>query len=118
PLRTRVLGETWRFGAYLWHTVASIVGGFGFWIAVCYAPAIVLWIAGWVGPGRPWVRGVCAAGGAAAPVWWEARDPRMWLTSQGGERLASAELTPRFDEIVRRAGTIIPTVYRVGPKGS
>ena len=26
PLRTRVLGETWGFGAYLWHTAASIVG--------------------------------------------------------------------------------------------
>jgi len=118
PLRTRVLGETWRFGAYLWHTVASIVGGFGFWIAVCYAPAIVLWIVAWVGPGRPWLVVVLAAVVAAVLVAWEAWYPRIWLTAHAGERLVSAELTPRFDEIVRRAGTVVPTVYRVGPKGS
>src|SRR5687768_8651473 len=30
PLRTRLLGETWSFGGYLWHSLLSIVGGFGF----------------------------------------------------------------------------------------
>ena len=41
PLRRRVLGETWGFGPFLWHTLASVVGGFGFWIALCFAPSIM-----------------------------------------------------------------------------
>src|SRR5690349_5969419 len=41
PLRTRILGETWGFGAYLWYTLLSIVGGFGFWIALAWLPLIV-----------------------------------------------------------------------------
>jgi len=49
---------------------------------------------------------------------WEAWYPRIWLWTHAGEPLASADLTPRFDEIVRRAGTIVPSVYRVGSQGS
>src|SRR4051812_5053420 len=41
PLRTRLLGETWGFAAYLWHTARSIAAGFGFWIALAYAPSLV-----------------------------------------------------------------------------
>jgi Zn-dependent protease with chaperone function len=118
PLRTRVLGETWGFGGYLWHTAASIVGGFGFWIALCYAPSIVRWFVGWVGTERPWLIAILASIVAALLFAWEAWYPRIWLWTHAGERLASAELTPRFDEIVRRAGTIVPSVYRVGPQGS
>jgi Zn-dependent protease with chaperone function len=118
PLRTRVLGETWGFGAYLWHTAASIVGGFGFWIALCYAPTIVLWIVKAVGTQRLWLAALLALVVAALLLAWEAWYPRIWLWTHAGERLTSPELTPRFDEIVRRAGTVVPQVYRVGPKGS
>jgi len=121
PLRTRVLGETWGFGAYVWHTAASLIGGFGFWIALCYAPVVVRWIVGVVGTERPWLIAMSAALAstvAALLFMWEAWYPRIWLRAHAAERLESAELTPRFDEIVRRAGTIVPAVYRVGPKGS
>jgi len=118
PLRTRVLGETWGFGAYLWYTAASIVGGFGFWIAVCYAPTIVRWLIGWVGPGRPWLIAILASIVVAILFAWEAWYPRLWLWTHSGEPLATAQLTPRFDEVVRRAGTVVPAVYRVGPQGS
>ena len=118
PLRTRVLGETWGFGAYLWRTAASIVGGFGFWIGVCYAPTIVRWIIERVGTERPWHNAVLASILAALLFAWEAWYPRIWLWTHAGEPLASADLTPRFDDIVRRAGTIVPAVYRVGPQGS
>jgi Zn-dependent protease with chaperone function len=118
PLRTRVLGETWGFGAYLWHTAASIVGGFGFWIALCYAPSMVRWLVGLVGTERPWLIATLASIVIALLVAWEAWYPRIWLAAHAAERLESAELTPRFDEIVRRAGTIVPDVYRVGPQGS
>ena len=118
PLRTRVLGETWGFGAYLWHSAASIIGGFGFWIALCYAPTIVQTIVEAVGPQRLWLAGVLALLLAGALVAWEAWYPRIWLWTHAGERLTSPELTPRFDEIVRRAGTVVPAVYRVGPQGS
>jgi Zn-dependent protease with chaperone function len=118
PLRTRVLGETWGFGVYLWRTAASIVGGFGFWIGVCYAPSIVRWIIEWVGTERPWLIGVLASILAALLIAWEAWYPPIWLWTHAGEPLASADLTPRFDDIVRRAGTIVPSVYRVGPQGS
>jgi Zn-dependent protease with chaperone function len=121
PLRTRVLGETWGFGAYLWRTVASIIGGFGFWIALCYAPTLVPWVVGLVGTERPWLVAISTALAlvmGALLFAWEAWYPRIWLAAHAAERLESAELTPRFDEIVRRAGTIVPDVYRVGPKGS
>ncbi len=121
PLRTRVLGETWGFGAYLWHTAGSIAGGFGFWIALCYAPTMVRWIAGVVGTERPWLIAtstVLALIVAVLLFIWEARYPRIWLRAHAAERLESAELNPRFDEIVRRARTIVPAVYRVGPQGS
>ena len=121
PLRTRVLGETWGFGAYLWHTTASIIGGFGFWIALCYAPSMVRWMVGVVGTDRPGLIAVNIALAAIVIVLlvaWEAWYPRIWLAAHAAERLESAELTPRFDEIVRRAGTIVPDVYRVGPQGS
>jgi len=118
PLRTRVLGETWGFGAYLWRTTASIVGGFGFWIAVCYAPIIERWIIGGLGTERLWLGAALAAILAALLFAWEAWYPRIWLWTHAGEPLASAELTPRFEAIVRRAGTIVPSVYRVGPQGS
>jgi Zn-dependent protease with chaperone function len=118
PLRTRVLGETWGFGAYLWRTAASIVGGFGFWIAVCYAPTIMRWIIGRVGTERSWLVAALAGLLAALLFAWEAWYPRIWLWSHAGEPLVSAELTPRFEAIVQRAGTIVPAVYRVGPQGS
>jgi len=118
PMRTRVLGETWGFGAYLWHTAASIIGGFGFWIALCYAPTLVQWIVEAVGLERLWLAVAFAVLLAAALFAWEAWYPRIWLWTHAGERLTSPELTPRFDEVVRRAGTIVPHVYRVGPQGS
>src|SRR5580765_100922 len=121
PLRTRVLGETWGFGAYLWRTAASIVGGFGFWIALCYAPIVVRWIVESVGTERPWLITMSAAVAAIVVVLliaWEAWYPRIWLRAHAAKRLESADLTPRFDEIVRRAGTIVPSVYRVGSQGS
>src|ERR1044071_2136085 len=55
PLRTRILGETWRFGGYLWHTAASVVGGFGFWIALSFAPSIMTAIVSLVGMTKWWL---------------------------------------------------------------
>ena len=121
PLRTRVLGETWGFGAYLWYTSASIIGGFGFWIALSYAPTVMRWIVESIGTQRPWHIAISTALAAVVVVLlvaWEAWYPRIWLSAHAAGRLESAELTPRFDEIVRRAGTIVPAVYRVGPQGS
>src|SRR6478752_8202069 len=87
PLRTRVLGETWGFGAYLWRTAASIVGGFGFWIAVCYAPSIVHWVVGRVGIERPWLIAALASIVAVLLFAWEAWYPRIWLWTHAGEPL-------------------------------
>ena len=118
PLRTRVLGETWGFGTYLWRTAASIIGGFGFWIALCYAPTIIRWLIVRAGMERLWLIAALAAILAALLFAWEAWYPRIWLWAHAGAPLASAELTPRFEAIVRRAGTIVPSVYRVGTQGS
>ena len=118
PLRTGLLGETWGFGAYLWHTAASVVGGFGFWIALAFAPSVMYRLVRQVGPERWWLAVVLGAVVAGVLVAWEAWYPRIWLWTHAGERLTSPELTPRFDDVVRRAGTLVPTVYRVGPKGS
>lgn len=117
-LRTRLLGETWSFGRYLWHTTLSIVGGFGFWIALAYLPSIVAGIVRVLGRDGRWFALAAALVLVAAMVAWEAWYPRIWLWAHDASPLASPELTPRFDEIVRRAGTVTPAVYRVGPQGS
>src|SRR3982750_1761968 len=62
PLRTRLLGETWGFAAYLWHTARSIAAGFGFWIALAYAPSLVRLVMTEVGPERRWLGVAVAAG--------------------------------------------------------
>jgi len=118
PLRTRLLGETWGFAAYLWHTARSFAAGFGFWIALAYAPTLVRLVMKDVGPERRGLAVALAAAVAALLIAWETWYPRIWLWAHAGESLVSPELTPRFDEIVRRAGTLTPRVYRVGPRGS
>ena len=115
PVRARVLGETWGFGAFLWHTVLSIIGGFGFWIALAYAPAIVQWMLRAAGTAHWWW---VAALVATMLIVWEERYPRIWLWAHAARPLTRPELVPRFDEIVQRAGTVVPAVYSVGPQGS
>src|SRR5690242_14807562 len=118
PLRTRLLGETWGVGAYLWRTAASIAGGFGFWIALAYVPSVVQRIVESVGMTRAWLVLVLSVAVVGLLFAWEAWYPRLWIWAHAGERLTSPELTARFDEVVRKAGTIVPAIYRVGPKGS
>ena len=118
PLRTRLLGETWGFGAYLWHTALSIVGGFGFWIALAYAPSIVRWALHVAGSERWWAATAVAVVAAGVLLAWEAWYPRLWLWAHAAKPLVRPDLTPRFDAIVQRAGTVVPAVYSVGPKGS
>jgi Zn-dependent protease with chaperone function len=118
PLRRRLLGETWAFGAYLWYTALSVAGSFGFWILLAYAPGIVdsalaaLGVARW--PVAALVAAVLAAVLFALEEWY----PRIWLWTHAARPLEDPVLTPRFDEIVRRAGTVTPRVYHVGPQGS
>ena len=118
PLRTRLLGETWGFGGYLWHTTLSIVGGFGFWIALAYAPSVVRWVLHVAGAERWWVAIAAAAVVAGVLLAWEAWYPRFWLWAHAAKPLVRPDLMPRFDAIVQRAGTVVPAVYSVGPKGS
>src|SRR5215204_2346017 len=80
PLRTRLLGETWGFGSYLWHSVLSLVGGFGFWIALAYAPGVVQGLLGIVGVERWPVAVVFAAVLLGVALFaLEAWFPRIWL---------------------------------------
>jgi len=48
----------------------------------------------------------------------EAWFPRIWLWAHAATPLVDPVLTPRFEDIVKRAGTVSPRVYRVGPQGS
>ena len=114
PLRTRLLGETWGFAPYLWHTALSVIGGFGFWIALAYAPWLVQWTLRVLGKEHWWA----ATAVAILLLAWEAWYPRIWLWAHAAKPLARPDLTPRFDGIVQRAATIVPAVYSVGPKGS
>ena len=118
PLRTRLLGETWGFGPYLWHTTLSVAGGFGFWILLCYAPSIVSRLLDTFGRERWPIVAALAAVLAVALLMFEEWYPRIWLWTHAAEPLADPVLTPRFQEIVDRAGTVSPAVYRVGPQGS
>ena len=118
PFRTRLLGETWSFWRYLWHAGLSLLGGFGFWIALVYAPFVVQSVIGSAGEDRLAWAAAAAACAAAVLFAWEAWYGRLWLWAHAARPLVDAVLTPRFDEIVRRAGTRPPDVYRVGPQGS
>ncbi|HUQ82449.1 MAG TPA: M48 family metalloprotease [Gemmatimonadaceae bacterium] len=118
PLRTRLLGETWGFGSYLWHTTLSVAGGFGFWILLCYAPSIVSRLLDTFGRERWPIVAALAAVLAVALFAFEEWYPRIWLWSHAAEPLSDPVLTPRFEEIIARAGTVSPAIYRVGPQGS
>ena len=114
PVRRRILGETWGFWPYLYHTARSIVGGFGFWIALAYAPTMVEALLDTFGTGQWWLALLVAA----ALLAWEHWYPSIWLWAHDAKPLTHPNLVARFDEIVRRAGTVVPDVYSVGPKGS
>jgi len=118
PIRTRLLGETWPFGAYLGHTALSVAGGFGFWILLGYAPSLVQRVLDAFGAERWPVVAVLAVGLAAVLFAVEEWYPRIWLWTHAATPLDDPALTPRFAEIVNRARTIAPRVYRVGPAGS
>ena len=118
PVRTRLLGETWGFGRYLWYAGLSFIGGFGFWIALSYAPILVQQSIDALGAGRwPWIVATAVVV-AAVLLAWEHWYPRLWLWTHDARPLVDPVLTPRFAEVVRRAGTVAPAVYRVGPQGS
>src|SRR5687768_1339782 len=118
PIRTRILGEEWSFARYLWHSVLTLVGSAGFWIALAFVPVVVLRVAAAIGRERvPWIV-MFAAIFAAVLLAWETWYPRLWLWTQAAEPLTDPELTARFDEVVRRSGTTAPAVYRVDANGS
>ncbi len=98
PLRTRLLGETWGFGSYLWRTSLSFVAGFGFWIALAYTPAVVQWVLRASGPERWMSTGVVVAALLTALL-------IDYFLAGGGSR---SEAPPRDRLTDRQAGVTPP----------
>jgi len=109
PMRRSLFGESWGLGAYLWYSARSVVGGFGFWLTLAYAPWIVLKL-----PLAYRVPGAAAVGVVLAL--WQFWYQWVWLRARGATPLEREDLRARFDEVVQRSGVHPPRLFRFGTK--
>jgi len=109
PLRRALLGETVGLGRYLWHSLRSVAGTWGFWLLLLCAPCTVL-----VVDAMSWPLSL-----ALIPVLllWENAYIRIWLRLHDAIPLEDARIEPRVLAIVERAGVAAPALYRVGTPG-
>ncbi|HEX6371030.1 MAG TPA: M48 family metalloprotease [Longimicrobium sp.] len=109
PLRRRLFDERWGFAGYLLWTVRTLVPALGLVLLLQLAPLLIV-------SARPYHWAAAAAAVLAMQAWrrWQFR---LWLWAYRATPLDRPALLERFGEIVRRAGTVSPGVYRMGPKG-
>ena len=120
PFRRALFGERWSIGEYLRFTLGSFAAGAGFWALLAFGPRVaVAVVEGWT-PDRPVAVALAVAVGfAALLVAWDLSFQRVWLTLHRGSPLERADLQPRLEDIVRRAGlTRPPRLFRFGAAGS
>ena len=104
-----LLGETLTLPRYLVWRTRLLVGRFGLWFFVAFAPMAALdavaarwWIAGSV---------------LAITLAWHHWHSRVLLRLVGATPLARSDLQEPFDEVIRRSTVIAPAVYRAGEPG-
>ncbi len=109
PMRRTLYGETWRFPAYVAHTVRLALGLLGFWLLLACAPSYV--------PAEGPARWPAIVGLAALLLAWEARYSAVLLWLLGATPLDRADLAPRFAAILARSRIAPPLLYRAGTPG-
>ena len=122
PLRRTLYGETWSAAAYVRYTLFSFVGAAGFWLSLAFAPLLIFALVhGWA-PGTSPVQGAAIIGVlvALALAAWEYAYPLLWLGLHRASPLERADLTSRFDDIIRRSTVASrpPRVFRYGVPGA
>lgn len=109
PLRRKVYDEQWGLGAYLLWSTGIILAAAGVFLFLQFTPLLVILA-------RPYHLAVAAAALAVIQLWRRYQIP-FWLLMCRARPLADPALQARFDEIVQRAGGVVPRVYRIGPRG-
>jgi heat shock protein HtpX len=122
PFRRTLYGETWSVVAYVRYTLFGFVGIAGFWLTLSFAPLLILALVdGWT-PGASPLQGAALIGAifATGLVAWEYAYPLLWLALHRATPLQRADLTSRFDDIVRRSAVSKrpPRVLRYGAPGA
>lgn len=112
PLRRAMLDESWGPGAYLWHAGRRFIGAAGLWVAIAFAPALVLAPATLAGAAA-----VAAALGALLLAWGWSVAP-LWRLAYGATPLAARpDLAPGLGAVVARSTAPRPAVLRFGAPG-
>ena len=111
PARRAVFGESWSIGSYLLWWGRFVAGFWGFWIALCAAPAIVPSDVSWAGP----------AAALVLMVWYHGYGVLLrW--SVGATRFDPAAVSPDLaagvSNVLDRSTAPRPLLWRAGPPES
>ena len=111
PLRREIFGERLDLVAYLAWYARALVGSVGFWIALSFAPGLLIAVPDrW----RPWA----AAGTAALLLVWQAGQRAVFLACHDAVPLDRPDLNTRLDAIDRRSRARAPRIVRFAPPGA
>jgi len=108
--RKVLLGETWSFPRYLEFRARGIIGGFGFWILLAFAPTLVA-------SAPTAARWPAAAALAGVLLAWHHFYARILLAVLNATPLHRPDLEPFFAPVFDRTTTAVPTVWRAGAQG-
>lgn len=109
PLRRALYGETWGVGGYMLWWARSVGAGLALLLGMQFTPLLVV-------EAYPYHWAAAGAAGLVLTA-MALNQTRLWLWAHGATPLDRPALRARFDEVVRRAGSVVPAVYRIGPRG-
>lgn len=110
PARTRLLGETWRLHEYIASRLRTTTAVLGFWVLLAATPALVVAF-------PPAARWWATAGLIAVLLAWHHAYPRLLLLMVGASPLERPDLRDSFAQVLDRATTPPPALWRAGMRG-
>ena len=110
PARRTLFQETWSLGAYLSFFLRLIAAGYGFWMLLSFAPAIVALTA----PRYQWAAGLALT---ALLVVWNVRYADVMRGLMRATAIDDPVLTARFARLIEASGIAMPRFERIPMRG-